>query len=111
MAQGAIPIFSKSILATTAITQFRGVNLAGAAPAAGAAGLIADTSAASGEMVTGHILGTAIAESGAAFSANTLLEFDSTARLIARTTGIAAARSISAATAAGQLLEVVLLPN
>jgi hypothetical protein len=111
MAQGATTIFAKSVLATAAITQYRGVNLAGAVPAAGAAGYLADTGAAIGDMVTVNMLGTAIGESGAAYSANTLLEFDSVGRLIAKTTGVSVARSISAATAAGQLLEVVLLLN
>jgi hypothetical protein len=111
MAQGSTTIFAKSVLASAAITQYRGVNLAGAVPAAGAAGYLADTGAASGQMVTANMNGTAIGESGAAYNANALLEFDSVGRLIAKTTGIAVARSISAATAAGQLLEVVLLPN
>jgi hypothetical protein len=111
MAQGATPIFSKSIVASASLTQYRGATLAGALPAAGGNGGIADTSATSGQMVTVHILGSQLAESGAAFNANVLLEFDAQGRMITRTTGAIVARSITAATAAGQLLEVVLIPN
>lgn len=111
MAAGNYTELSLPIKATAAITQFRGLTLAGAVPAAGANGVIARTGAASGDTVTGDVLGTAQAEAGAAFAIGTALEFDSSARLITKTTGITVARAVTAASAAGDVVEVLLIPN
>jgi len=111
MAVGNYTELSLPIKATAAIAQYRGVTLAGAVPAAAANGVIARTAAAIGDMVTGDVLGTAQAEAGAAFAIGTALEFDSTARLVTRSSGATVARAITAASAAGDLVEVLLIPN
>lgn len=111
MAAGSTVVQALSITATATITGGSGITLAGAVPAAGASGYIAEISGVSGQQITANVLGTTVATSGAAFAANTLLEFNGSGKLIAKTTGIAVARSILAATAADQLLEVLIIPN
>lgn len=111
MAAGSTVLFSKTIAATATITGGQGITLAGAVPAAGAAGYVAEFSGVSGDLITANLLGTTVAISGAAFAANTLLEFDAAGKMITKTTGVAVARSILAATAANQQLEVLILPN
>lgn len=112
MAAASTPIFALSVRATAAITQARGVTLAGGVPAAGANGAIARVGAATGELLTVDVMGTTIAEAGAAIAtAGIALEFDSQARLITANTGKVVARSVGTAGAAGEMLEVLLIPN
>jgi hypothetical protein len=111
MAAGSNVVQALSITATATITGGCGMTLAGAVPAAGASGYIAEFSGVSGNQITANVLGTTVAFSGAAFAANTQLEFNASGKLITRTTGVAVARSILAATAADQQLEVLILPN
>lgn len=111
MAAGYYSEVSIPVVATAAITQNRGATLAGAVPAAGGNGALAVVGAAIGETFTLNVLGTALAEAGAAFAANTALEFDSVGRLVTKASGVAVARSILPAAAAGAVVEVVLIPN
>lgn len=112
MAAASTPILSLTVRATAAITQARGVTLAGGVPAAGANGAIARVGAASGELLTVDVVGTTIAEAGAAVAAaGTALEFDAQARLITANTGKIVARSVGTAGAAGDMFEVLLIPN
>ena len=111
MAAGSTVLFAKSIAATATITGGCGITFAGAVPAAGAAGYIAEFSGVATEQITANLLGTTVAVAGAAFAANALLEFNASGKLITRTTGVSVARSITAATAADQQVEVLILPN
>lgn len=111
MAAVSTTIFAKTVIATATITGGCGITLAGAVPAAGAAGYIAEFSGVSGDAITANMVGTTVALAGAAFAANALLEFNASGKLITKTTGIAVARSLSAATAADQQIEVLILPN
>ena len=108
---GSYSEVSISVIATAPITQNRGITLAGGVPAAGANGALAVTGGAVGEAITANVLGTATAEAGAAFAANTLLEFDSAARVVTRASGVPVARAITGASGAGALAEVLLIPN
>jgi hypothetical protein len=111
MAAGSTVLFAKTVIATATITGGQGITLAGAVPAAGASGYVAEFSGVSGDAITANLLGTTVAISGAAFAANALLEFNASGKMITKTTGIAVARSITAATAADQQIEVLILPN
>jgi hypothetical protein len=111
MAVGNYAEISLPIRATATITQNRAINFAGAVPAAGANGAVAVFGGVSGDMITANVMGTAQAEAGAAFAANIALEFDSVGRMVTRTTGATVARSITAAAAAGDIAEVLLIPN
>lgn len=101
-----------SIVATAALTQFRGVTVPGAVPGAGANALgLAQQGGAIGEAVPVVALGTAIGEAGAAITAGALLEYDASGRVITRTSGAIVGRALTAAGAAGDQVEVFLIPN
>jgi hypothetical protein len=112
MAAAALKLLTLSVVATAALTQNRAVTGAGAVPAAGARCLgFADVSAAIGDRISVGAMGTTIAEAGAAIAVDAALELDASGRVITRSTGVAVARALGAATAAGQMVEILLIPN
>ena len=101
-----------SVVATAALTQFRGVTAAGAAAAAAGNALgLAQQGAAIGEACPVVALGTAIGEAGAAIAVGALLEYDASGRVITRSAGAIIGRALTAAGAAGDQVEVFLIPN
>lgn len=100
-----------TIAAAGALASGRFVTQAGAYPAAGAAaiGVTRTSSAAAGDLVPVDVTGTGMAESGAAFAKDVPLMVDATGRVVAHT-GVnkAVGRSMKAATAAGEFVEVFL---
>lgn len=112
MAASCIKILTLSVVATAALTQYRAVTAAGALPAAGARSLgVTDFAAPVGERVSVGVLGTVIAEAGAAFAVDAALEVDAQGRFITKASGVAVARALTAAGAAGALAEILLIPN
>ncbi|MCZ8339644.1 MAG: DUF2190 family protein [Burkholderiaceae bacterium] len=114
MAAGSIPLLQLGVVATAALTQFRGATVAGAVPAAAATALgIAQTGGAIGERVPVAVLGTTLAEAGAAIAAGAALEYDASGRVITRSAGVTIGRMAPGQTAgaAGDLVEIVLIPN
>lgn len=112
MAIAYTALLTHSLIATAALTQYRAVTGAGAVPAAGARALgIAAVSGAIGERVPVIIEGTAAAEAGAAVVVDAALEVDASGRFITKASGVAVARALTAATAAGQQIEVLLIAN
>lgn len=101
-----------SIVATAALTQFRAVTVAGALPAAAANSLgPCQNGGAIGDALPVVALGTAIAEAGAAVAVGALLETDSLGRYITRSAGAIVGRALTAAGAAGDQMEIFLIPN
>lgn len=112
MAIAATPLLVHSVTAAVALTQFRAVTGVGTVPAAGARCLgIANASAAIGERVPVTIEGTQVGISGAAVAADAALELDAQGRFIPKAAGVAVGRALSAATAADQQIEVLLITN
>lgn len=112
MAASCIKILTLSVVATAALTQYRAVTAAGAVPGAGARCLgVTDFSAASGDRVSVGVLGTVIAEAGAAFALGAALEVDALGRYITKNAGVTVAHALAAAGAAGNLVEILLIPN
>jgi hypothetical protein len=112
MAQGSNPLLTLSVIATVALTQARAVTGLGAVPAAAARCLgIARTNAAIGERVPVDVDGTSIAESGAAIAIDAALELDASGRVITKSAGVTIGRALSTASAAGQMVEVLLIAN
>lgn len=110
----ATDILVLSVTAAAAITEHRFVSTTGGVPAAGANVLGASKSlAASGEKFPVVCLGTAIVTAGAALAAGAALETDNQGRAITKNTGIAVARLApgESAAAAGEKVEVILIPN
>ncbi len=109
------PILTLTVTASATLVNNRAVTLAGAYPSAGALAFgITRTDAASGDPIPVDVMGTAIAEAGAAFSADVPLMVGTSGKLIAHDGDgdkHAVARSMEAATADGQMVEVLLVPS
>jgi hypothetical protein len=112
MSQQAIAVLTLTIAATAALTKRRFVTGAGAvAAAAGRALGVARTDAAIGEQVAVDVLGTAIVEVGGAIAVDAQVEVDASGRAVTIAEGVAVGRALQASAAAGDLIEVLLLPN
>lgn len=112
--KNAISLLALTMTASGVITSNRFVTPAGAVAGAGVnAQGVSDTDAAIGDKFAVHTLGTAIVETGAAIAAGALIETDAAGRAITKAAGATVARLApgEVATAAGQLVEVVLIPN
>lgn len=112
--RNGISLLALPVLATAAITANRFITPAGALTgAAGNAQGISQTDAAIGAKVTTTVLGTEIVETGAAIAAGALIESDATGRAVTKAAGVTLARLApgEVATAAGQFVEVILIPN
>lgn len=105
-------LLTLSIVAAAALTANRFVTAAGAVPAANANAVGATrTGASAGDLVPVDVLGTTMVEAGAAISAGAALASTSDGRAATYASGVAVARALTAASAAGQLVEVLLIPN
>lgn len=112
MAGAATNLHTLTIIATAAITQFRAVTVAGA-QAGNAANSLGPAmhGGAIGDPIPVVVLGTAIGEAGAAVALGALLEHDASGRYITRSAGAIVGRALSAAGAAGDQIEIFLIPN
>jgi hypothetical protein len=114
MSRQSQPLLALALTATGAIAvhRFVGPGVTQAAAAAGTWG-VARMPAATGDTITVDALGTAVVETGGAIADGALIETDADGRAVSKTSGPAVARALpgQAATAAGQFIEVLLLPN
>jgi len=111
MAVGEITLLQETVTLSATATQYRGVQVTGAAVSAGGNGYPAATGGVSGDSIPLVMLGVAIGEAGAAVTAGALLEFDSSGRFITRSAGAIVGRALSGATGAGVQMEVFVIPN
>lgn len=112
MGKQSISVLTLTATASGAVGADRFVTPAGAQAGAGVNTLgVSRTNAASGEKMPVDVMGTTILEAGAAVAAGAAIESDASGRAITRTAGVTAARALEAATAAGQFIEVLLIPN
>jgi hypothetical protein len=111
--QGSISLLVLNVVAGGALATARGVNFAGAYPAAAAAiyGVTRTSAAASGDLVPCDAIGTTLMEAGAAVTAGGAVEIDATGRAVNYSAGVKVGRALTAATAAGTLVEVLLFPS
>lgn len=111
----SLPILTLTVVATAALENARAVTQAGAYPAAGGLAFgITRSDAAIGDPTPVDVQGTAIVQSGAPFAKDVPLMVGTNGRLIAHDGDgdkHAVARSMEAATAADQLVEVLLVPS
>lgn len=107
------PIVTLTIAATGTITAHRFVTPAGAQAGADANAIgVARSSAVSGDRLPVDSLGTATVESGAAVTLGATVKIDAQGRAIPWvTSGARVGIALEAATAAGQFIEVFLLPQ
>lgn len=112
MASGSVEILSHSVVATAALTAARAVTAAGALPAAAARCLgFAKFNAAIGERTNVAVLGTTVAEAGAAIAVGAALELDASGRVITKSAGVTVGQALGAAGALGDKIEILLIPN
>ena len=113
MSAQSTSLLALPVVATGAITAARFVTPAGAVAGADANTLgVARNAAAVGERFSVDALGTAVVEAGAAVSSGATVKSDASGRAIAwASSGAKVGLAIEAATAAGQMIEVLLIPN
>jgi hypothetical protein len=115
MSSGNIATLTLTIAAAGVLAACRFVTQAGAYPAAGAAafGVTRSSAEAAGDLVPVDVQGTAIVEAGAAFAKDAALMVDASGRVVLLTVGAKSpvARSMEAATALGDFVEVLLVPS
>jgi len=111
----SLPILTLTVIASAALQNARAVTQAGAYPAAGGLAFgITRTDGAVGDPVPVDVQGTAIVQAGATFSKDVPLMVGTDGKLIAHDGDgdkHAVARSMEAATAVDQLVEVLLVPS
>jgi hypothetical protein len=113
MSQQAISLLTLACVLSGTVSANRFVTPAGALTGADANTLgVARTAGVSADKVPVDILGTAVVEAGAAVAAGATIKSDATGRAITWvTSGAKVALALEAATAAGQFIEVLLIPN
>lgn len=105
-------IFTLTLTATAAVSAQTFVDYTGAtATAGGNTAGVARTSANPGDLFPADILGTAVVIAGAAITAGQRLQSDANGNAIPKAAGVAVAVALEAASAAGQTIEVQLIPN
>lgn len=112
MSAQAVDVLPLTVTAAGPLTKFRAVTVAGAHAAVGLYGVAKFDAGAAGQEVTVAVLGTAIAEAGAAIVAGTpYVIADASGRaIVGGTAGACLGRLVrgQSASAAGDLVEVVL---
>ena len=112
MAAASFETFVHSVVATAALTNARAVSALGALPAVSARCLgFAKFDAAIGGRVSVAVTGSTVAEAGAAVPIGSALELDALGRVIVRATGVQVGSALTAAAAAGDRIEIVLIVN
>lgn len=113
MANQSTPVLIKSLTLTGTVTANTFVQIDGTAAGAGENALgVAQTGGSSGAIVPVVVLGTACVLSGAAVTKGDTLKIDSAGKAITwASSGAKVALALEAATDAGQLIEVFLIPN
>jgi hypothetical protein len=113
MSRQAIPILSLPVTLTGTVSANRFVTPAGAQAGADANTLgVARDAGVSADKITVDVMGTAIVEAGAAVAAGASLKSDASGRAITwATSGAKVGIALQAAGAAGEMIEVLLIPN
>lgn len=114
MSRQYFPLLTLTLGLTGTVVAERFVTGAGAQTgAAGNALGVARTAGVSGESIPVDVIGTAVVETGAAISANALVEADASGRAVTKSAGVTLGRLApgQSATAAGQFVEIILIQN
>lgn len=113
MSQQNISVLALTLAAAGTIAANRFITPAGAQAGADANTLgVCRQAAVAADKVTVDVLGTAVVEAGAAVSAGASLKSDASGRAITwASSGAKVGIALEAATGAGQMIEVLLIPN
>lgn len=112
MAIAANSVLTIGVALTGTVAQYAPVTAAGvAASAAGRAVGIAQTAGVSGQRVPVAALGTTIAIASAAIAVGALVEVASATQVVTKSAGVSIGVALTAAGAAGDQIEILLIPN
>jgi len=115
MPSGNISTLTLTVVASGAVSAERFVTQSGGYPAAGgvAFGVTRTSAAQAGDLLPVDVLGTSIVEAGAAVTLDAALMVDAQGRVVPLTVGSKSpvARALGAAAAAGERIEVLLVPS
>lgn len=112
MAVASIPILVNGVVATGVLTQYAAVTGAGVvATAAGRALGFAQTGAIVGERCPIVTEGTAVAIAGAAIVVDAAVEVGTGGQVVTKSAGVTVGRAMTAAAAAGEQIEVLVVQN
>lgn len=112
MSATSTTLFVLPVTAGATITAGRAVTAAGAvASAAGNALGIAQTDAATGDLVPVNVIGTAVATAGAAIAVGAAVEVGSAGKVVTKSAGVTIGRALTAAAADGDQVEILLIAN
>ncbi len=113
MSRQSIPLLTLTLALSGAVAAHRFVTVAGAQAGANANTLgVATMAGVSGDKIPVDVIGTTIVEAGAAITAGATLETDADGKAITwDTAGGKVGVALQAAGAAGEFIEVLLLPN
>lgn len=114
MSKASIPLMTLTVIASASLANNRAVNQAGAYPAAGGLAFgVTRSDAAIGDPTPVDVHGTAIATAGAAFNKDVPLMVGTDGKVVAHDGDgdkHAIGRSLEAATADGEEVEILLTP-
>jgi len=113
MAATYVDLLTIGITTSAAIAQYQPVTAAGAAAtAAGNAVGFARVATASGGLCPVQVAGVAIATASAAIAVGALVEVSTTVtKVVTRSAGVSIGRALDAASADGDQIRVLILPN
>jgi hypothetical protein len=115
MSKSSIAILTLTAMASAVVAQARFVTSAGAYPAAGGLPLgVTRSEGEVGDPIPVDVLGTTLVEAGDAIAADTPLMVTATGKVVAHDGDgdkHAVGRSLEAASADGELLEILLVPT
>lgn len=113
MSNQSTPLLALTVTLSGTVAANRFVTPAGAQTGADGNALgVTRFGGGTGDKVTTDVMGTTIVEAGAAITAGATVKADASGRAIAwATSGARLAVALQAASAAGQMIEVLLIPN
>jgi hypothetical protein len=113
MSQQFRPVQTLTVIAAGALPANRFVTFGGALPSANgnAFGVANSQAVNAGDKVPVITLGTALVTAGGAITAGSVVATDANGQAVTWSTGAKVGIALDAATASGQLIEVLLLPN
>lgn len=113
MAASNYAVLTKTLPLTGTVAQYGPVTAAGApATAAGNAVGFSQVAGVSGDNAPIVMLGTTLATAGAAITAGALVEVHTTvAQVVTKSAGVSIGRALTAAGAAGDQIEVLIIPQ
>lgn len=113
MSAQSIPLLTLTLALTGTVAANRFVKADGTQSVADANTFgVARTAGVSGDKVPVDVMGTAVVEAGAAVAAGATVKADASGRAITwASSGAKVGQALDVATAAGQMIEVLLIPN